>query len=149
MEYGDYECPYCGQAYFVVKEFQRTFVNRMRVVFRNFPLTTVHPLAHHAAEAAGAQGKFWEMHDRLFEHQQALDDKHLRKYAAELALDVPRFDRDMSEHHYAVRVREDLLSGVQCGVNGTPAFCINGLRYDGPIDLDSLIAAIEESAESV
>ncbi|MDN5940955.1 MAG: DsbA family protein [Nitrospira sp.] len=152
VEYGDYECSYCGQAYFVVKELQRLLGNRLRFVFRNFPLTTVHPYAQRAAEAAeaaGAQGKFWEMHDHLFEHQQELDDKHQKKYAAQLGLDLSRFNRDMSEHRYAARIREDLLSGVRCGVNGTPTFCINGVRYDGAPDLDSMVAAIEESVASV
>lgn len=89
------------------------------------------------------------MHDHLFEHQQALDDTHLKQYAARLGLDLSRFNRDMSAHGYATRVHEDLLSGVRCGVNGTPTFCINGVRYDGAIDLDSLVDAIEEAAASV
>jgi protein-disulfide isomerase len=148
VEYGDYECPYCGQAYYVVKELEQLMGKRMRFVFRNFPLTTVHPHAEHAAEAAeaaGAQGKFWEMHDCLFEHQQALDDVHLVAYATKLDLDVAQFSRDMAEHRLAGRVREDFLSGVRSGVNGTPTFFINGVRHAGGYDLDSMVAAIEEA----
>ena len=118
----------------------------MCFVFRHFPLTQIHPHAEHAAEAAeaaGAQGKFWQMHDTLFEHQHALDDAHLVRYAAELKLDVDRFERELAEHVYANRVREDFLSGVRSGVNGTPTFFINGLRYDGSYDLEMLLAAIE------
>src|SRR2546423_12240032 len=96
VEYGDYECPYCGEAHPIVKELQRRLGDRLRFVFRNFPLTNAHPHAEHAAEtaeAAGAQGKFWEMHDYLYEHQRALDDEHLETYAGTLGLDVERFDR--------------------------------------------------------
>jgi protein-disulfide isomerase len=149
VEYGDYECPYCGQAYVVVKEIERLVGDRMRFVFRNFPLASVHPHAENAAEAAeaaGAQGKFWEMHDCLFENQQALDDIHLMKYAAKVGLDVSRFRRDMAEHRYAPRVRDDFMSGVRSGVNGTPTFFINGVRHDRSYDLDSLLAAIEDAA---
>ena len=106
----------------------------------------MHPHAQHAAEAAeaaGAQGMFWEMHDVLFENQDALDDENLLEYAAGLGLDIQRFVREMREHVYAPRVREDFLSGVRSGVNGTPSFFIDGMRYDGPLDLRSMYAAIE------
>ena len=149
VEYGDYQCPYCGQAYPIVKELQRRLGDRLRFVFRNFPLTQIHQHAQQAAEAAeaaGAQDKFWEMHDTLFEHQRALDDKHLKEYAAKLGLDVSRFSREMTEHSYAVRLREDLMSGARSGVNGTPTFFIDGERYDGPNDFASLLRAIEEAA---
>jgi protein-disulfide isomerase len=149
VEYGDYECPYCGQAYYVLKEIEQLVGDQLRFVFRNFPLTNVHPHADHAAEAAeaaGAQGKFWEMHDCLFENQQALDDTHLMKYAARIGLDVNQFGRDMAEHRFAARVREDFMGGVRSGVNGTPTFFINDVRYDGLYDLDSLLAALEEAA---
>src|SRR5712691_8170588 len=138
VEYGDYECPYGREAYPIVKEIQRRLGDRMRFVFRNFPLTQSHPHAEHAAEAAeaaGAQGKFWEMHDSLFEHQQALDDHHLVAYAAELQLDLPRFERGLTEHRFAPRVREDFLIGVRSGVNGTPTFFINGSRHDDSFDV--------------
>jgi protein-disulfide isomerase len=149
VEYGDYECPYCGQAYNVVKELEIRAGNLMRFVFRNFPLTTIHPHAERAAEAAeaaGAQGKFWEMHDLLFENQQALEDEDLLEYAALVGLDIPRFVREMREGRYLNRIREDFLSGARSGVNGTPTLFINGLRHDGPRDLATLMAAIENAA---
>jgi len=149
VEYGDYECPFCGQAYYVVKDLERRAGNLMRFVFRNFPLTTVHPHAENAAEAAeaaGAQGKFWEMHDLLYENQQALKDEDLLEYAALVGLDIPRFVREMREGRYLNRIREDFLSGARSGVNGTPTFFINGLRHDGSWDLATLTAAIESAA---
>ena len=148
VEYGDYECPYCGEAYPVTKALQQRLGNQLRFVFRNFPLNEAHPHAEHAAEAAeaaGAQGKFWEMHDLLYENQDALEDEDLSRYAHALHLDEKRFVKDMSEHRYAERVREDFRSGAKSGVNGTPTFFINGVRHDGPFDLKSMIAAIEEA----
>src|SRR5262249_28411505 len=115
-------------------------------VFRNFPLAEIHPHAQHAAEAAevaGAQGKFWEMHDRLLEHQRALDDSHLRAYAEAIGLDGAQFARELEAHSAARRVREDILSGIHSGVNGTPTFFINGVRHDGSYDLNALLAALE------
>src|SRR5437016_12393269 len=110
VEYGDYECPFCGKAYPIVKEIQRRLGDQLRFVFRNFPLTQSHPHAEHAAEAAEAaagQGKFWEMHDTLFEHQHALDDTHLVNYAVALHLDQEMFVREMTEHVHTNRVREE------------------------------------------
>lgn len=150
VEYGDYECPYCGAAYPVVKQVQQRLENQLRFVFRNFPLTQVHPHAQsaaEAAEAAGGQGKFWQMHDTLYEHQDALDDLDLVQYATDLGLDVARFELDMTAHTYAPRVREDFLSGLRSGVNGTPTFFINGQRYDGSYDFASLLAALEAALE--
>lgn len=150
VEYGDYECPHCGQAYYIVKELEHLLASQLRFVFRHFPLTSVHPhaeLAAEAAEAAGAQGQFWPMHDCLFEHQRALDDQHLTEYAAELGLDMARFVREVAAHHYAARIREDFLSGVRSGVNGTPTFFINGVRHDGSYDFVSLLSAIEDAVE--
>ncbi len=151
VEYGDYECPYCGQAYPIVKEIQRRLGDRLRFVFRNFPLTQSHPHAEHAAEAAeaaAAQEKFWEMHDSLFEHQQALDDAHLVHYAVALNLDQETFEREMTEHVHTNRVHEDFLSGVRSGVNGTPTFFINGVRHDDSYELETLLAAIEAAMPS-
>jgi len=145
LEYGDYECPYCGQAYVIIKQVQKYLGQKLRFAFRNFPLTQVHPHAHQAAEAAessGGQNKFWEMHDCLYEHQQALDDKHLETYAALLGLDLAQFIYDMSNHVYSGRVREDFLSGILSGLNGTPTFYINGIRYNGSWDLESLLEAL-------
>jgi NhaA family Na+:H+ antiporter len=147
VEYGDYECPHCRQVVPIISELRERFGDRLRYVFRHFPLPTVHPhaqLAAEAAEAAGSQGKFWEMHDLLFEHQGALDRENLLRYAADLDLDVEQFESELVEHVHADRVREDFLTGVRSGANGTPAFYLNGVRYDGPWDLDSLIAQIEK-----
>jgi protein-disulfide isomerase len=149
VEYGDLECPYCGAAHPVVKAIQQRLGDQMRFVFRHFPLTNVHPHAEHAAEAAeaaGAQGQFWEMHDILFEHQDALDDRDLVAYADALDLDVQRFVDETTRHVYALRVREDFVGGVMSGVNGTPTFFINGVRHDGGYDLASLLAAVEDAA---
>ncbi|MDB5174328.1 MAG: oxidoreductase [Phycisphaerales bacterium] len=146
VEYGDFECPYCGQAYWVLKELEAQMGDQTRMVFRHFPLTQIHPhagRAAEAAEAAGAQGRFWEMHDMLYENQDALDDYDLVGYAQALGLDVRRFRAELLTGVYAPRVREDFLSGIRSGVNGTPTFFINGRRHDGPWDLDSLMAAIE------
>lgn len=145
IEYGDYECSYCGQAYPIIKEIQRRLGNNLRFVFRNFPLTEIHLHAQHAAEAAeaaAAQNKFWEMHDHLYEHQQALADEHLNKYAAIVGLDFARFKNDMSTHAHAGRIREDFLSGIHSGVNGTPTFYINGIRYNDSWDLDTLLGRL-------
>ena len=145
VEYGDYECPYCGQAYPIIKEVQKHFGPKLRFVFRNFPVSQIHPHAQQAAEAAesaAAQIKFWEMHDYLYEHQQALDHKHLEKYASELELDLPKFKNDMMKHTYADRVRQDFISGVRSGVNGTPTFYINEIRYNGSWDLETLLETL-------
>ncbi|HEV8194058.1 MAG TPA: thioredoxin domain-containing protein [Ktedonobacterales bacterium] len=150
LEYGDYECPYCGAAYPNVKLVQQRMGERLRFVFRNFPLAQIHPHAEHAAEAAeaaGEQGKFWEMHDTLYEHQSALDDIDLIQYAADLDLDIPRFEEGLTTHTYAARVREDFLSGIRSGVNGTPTFFINGRRHDGSYDAETLQSALEAAIE--
>jgi protein-disulfide isomerase len=149
VEYGDYECPYCGAAYPIIKEVQSRMGDRLRFVFRNFPISTSHPHAEQAAEAAEAaasQGKFWEMHDLLYENQEHLDDADLHRYADQLGLDVGVFDEELAEHVHAERVREDFMSGVRSGVNGTPTFYINGARHDGGYQLDELLAALEDSA---
>ncbi len=151
VEYGDYECPYCGRAYPIVKEVRRRLGAQLRFVFRNFPLRESHPHAQHAAEsaeAAGAQGKFWDMHDRLFERQFALDDEYLREYARDLRLDVERLRRELAARTYEPRVQEDFRSGVTSGVNGTPTFFINGARHDGPWDVEPLVAALERVVAS-
>ncbi|MFN2224860.1 MAG: Na+/H+ antiporter NhaA [Anaerolineae bacterium] len=147
VEYGDYECPYCRQVAPVIQELRERFGDRLRYVFRHFPITTAHPhaqLAAEAAEAAAAQGRFWEMHDLLFAYEGTLDRAQLVQFARELDLEVARFERELDEHVHADRVREDFLSGVRSGANGTPAFFLNGVRYDGPWDLDSLIAEVRK-----
>jgi protein-disulfide isomerase len=149
VEYGDYECPHCGRAYPIVKRIQDQLGSRLRFVFRNFPLAEIHPHAQHAAEAAeaaGAQGRFWEMHDALFEHQGALGDRHLAQYAAAIGLDEGRFQRELSDHTHARRVREDFSSGVRSGVNGTPTFFINGVRHDDGWDFETLMTALDAAS---
>jgi protein-disulfide isomerase len=149
VEYGDYECPYCGAAYPIIKEVQSRMADRLRFVFRNFPISTSHPHAEQAAEAAEAaasQGKFWEMHDLLYENQEHLDDADLHRYADQLGLDVGVFDEELAQHVHAERVREDFMSGVRSGVNGTPTFYVNGTRHDGGYQLGELLAALEDSA---
>jgi protein-disulfide isomerase len=148
LEYGDYQCPYCGAAYPIVKEVQARLGDRLLFVFRNFPITTSHPdaeLAAEAAEVAGSQGRFWEMHDVLYENQDRLSDADLHGYAERLGLDVAAFDEDLSQHVEAERVREDFMSGVRSGVNGTPTFYVNGVRHDGSYELDNLLAAVENA----
>jgi|SRR5687767_7605672 len=149
VEYGDYQCPYCRQAHPILQDIRKSMGGLTRLVFRNFPLTSVHPNAQHAAEAAeaaGVQGKFWAMHDHLFEHQSRLDDDALLEYATEIGLDVDRFRHDLETHAFGPRVREDFLSGVRSGVNGTPTFFINGLRHDAAWDFETLSGAIRAAA---
>ena len=149
VEYGDYECPYCGAAYPIVKEVQARMGDSLRFVFRNFPISTAHPRAEQAAEAAeaaDAQSRFWPMHDMLYEHQSRLGEQALHGYAAELGLDVAVFDKELAEHAYADRVHEDFLSGVRSGVNGTPTFYINGIRHDDSYELETMLAALERAA---
>ncbi len=149
VEYGDFECHYCAAAEPVLRALRQALAGSLLFAFRHFPMAEAHPHALHAAEAseaAGAQGKFWQMHDTLFANQDALEDDDLVEYAAEVGCDLDQFLRDMAESRYAARVREDFLSGVRSGVNGTPSIFINGVRYDGPRDLDSLLAAIEQVA---
>jgi protein-disulfide isomerase len=149
VEYGDFECPYTRRAQAVVASLRRRFGDRLRFVYRHVPLSQVHPHAERAAEAAeaaGAQGRFWEMSDRLFQDQHALGDYHLQRYASELGLDLGRFNRGLAEGWHIERVHEDLQAGLRAGVNGTPTFFINGVRHDGPADLMTLEAAIDRAA---
>jgi protein-disulfide isomerase len=151
VEYGDYECPYCGAAYPIVKEIQARMGESLRFVFRTFPISTSHPHAQQAAEAAegaAAQGRFWPMHDLLYENQGHLLDEDLLAYAKSLGLDGEQFARELGEHVHAERVREDFMSGVGSGVNGTPTFYINGARHDDSYELDILLAALERAASS-
>jgi protein-disulfide isomerase len=152
VEYGDYECPHCGRAFMIVKAVQKKLGPRMRFVFRNFPLREIHPNAGNAAEAAeaaGVQGRFWEMHDQLFDHQDALQPADLAAYAALIGIDADRLAAELASHAHARRVREDFVSGVRSGVNGTPTFFLNGVRYDGPWDYQDLVDAVEATSEAV
>lgn len=151
VEYGDYECPFCGQAHPVVQAIINQCGDQLRFIYRHFPLATMHPHAERAAEAAeaaGAQGKFWPMHDMLFEYQQNLEDPALVAYADAIGLDLSRFTDELARRVFAPRVREDFLSGAYAGVNGTPTFFINGERYDGPADLEMMLEAIENALEA-
>ena len=152
VEYGDYECPYCGRAYPIVKALQRHMGGSLRFVFRNFPISEIHPhaaKAAEAAEAAGERGKFWEMHDLLFEHQKALGVEDLAGYAQRLGMDLDAFADQLGRGAFEPRVREDFMSGVRSGVNGTPTFFINGARHDGSWDLPTLTEAVEAAARTV
>ena len=146
VEYGDYECPYCGKAYPVVKELQQKLGDRLRFVFRNFPLNTLHEhagVAAQAAEAAAAQGKFWEMHDMLYENQDDLAD--VQQYALRIGLEIYQFEADLSGEKYAKRVRDDFRGGIRSGVNGTPTFFINDVRYNGEHTLEAMLEALENA----
>lgn len=145
VEYGDYECPFCGAAHKSVEQVLQVMGNDLRFAFRHFPLSQIHPHAYQAAEAAeaaGAQGRFWELHDLMFENQDRLGLRDLIGYAGALGLDLERFVTDLRGHAHAGRLREDFLSGVRSGVNGTPTFFVNGLRHDGGYDVEVLLEAL-------
>jgi Na+/H+ antiporter NhaA len=148
VEYGDYECPYCGQAEPIVRELLAEFEDDLRYVYRNLPLSDVHPhaqLAAEAAEAAGAQGRFWDMHDLLFANRERLEPPDLREYARQLQLDVERFAHKLHRRYYAPRVQRDVESADRSGVAGTPTFFVNGRRHHGAYDEGSLAAAVREA----
>lgn len=150
VEYGDYQCPYCGQAYPIVKRIQERQGAQLRFVFRNFPLAEAHPFAMGAAEiaeAAALQNKFWQMHDILYEHQDALEPEHIVEYAKHLHLDMAKLKTDLTGPDVSKRVRSDFTSGVRSGVNGTPSFFINGAKFeDSWSDEDEFIAALAEAS---
>ena len=152
VEYGDYECPHCGRAHPVVKAVQRELEGQLRFVFRNFPLAEAHPhalLAAQAAEAAGAQDHFWEMHDMIFEHQDALELPDIVGCAESLGIDTTRLQADLEAGTFAKKVRDDFRSGVRSGVNGTPTFFINGSRYDGSwANVEAFIGALRAAAHN-
>jgi protein-disulfide isomerase len=142
VEYGDYECPDCGRLYVILRDLQREIPSRLRIVFRHYPRSGAHPHAQQAAEAAeaaAAQGKFWEMHMLLFERQEALQTKDLIRHAGELGLDAERFRNELKHQTYRDRVRADFIEGVQNGVYGTPGLFLNGARYDGDWDRETLL----------
>ncbi|SFJ01091.1 DsbA family protein [Planctomicrobium piriforme] len=146
VEYGDYECPHCGHAYPIVQRVQKHFGERLAFVFRNFPLTEMHPAAQAAAETAefaGTHGRFWEMHDALFENQESLGLPLFLELAAELKLSTPALESALSTGEFTSRVKADFLGGVRSGVNGTPTFFINGRRHDGAFEFEDLVKAIE------
>jgi protein-disulfide isomerase len=146
VEYGDYECPFCGQAAPIIQNVRKHFGLRLRFVYRNFPLSEIHPHATPAAltaEAAALHGKFWEMHDLLFRHQDRITDADLAKYVAELGIEPEVFVQDVQSEAIGQRVQEDFMSGVRSGVNGTPTFFLNGSRFDGSWYYADLVAAID------
>ncbi len=134
IEYGDFQCPYCRKAHYIVKGIQKELGDKVAFVFRNFPLTDLHPNALHAAiaaEVAGAQGKFWEMYDILFENQKFLDDSYLMQYAKIVGLNANEFEQDFEEDEFYDKVKDDYESGEHNGVEGTPTFFINGKLFEG------------------
>ena len=146
VEYGDFECPFCGRAHSVIEQIERDLGRSLSFVFRHFPLATMHPHALRAAlaaEAAAEQGAFWPMHDALFENQEALEDEDLVRYAADIGIDVDRFVDSLAAAKHEGRVREDFRSGARSGVNGTPTFFIDGVRYDGSWDYEPLLEALQ------
>jgi protein-disulfide isomerase len=150
VEYGDYQCPYCGEAYPIVKKIQEKHGNNLRFVFRNFPLTQIHPRAEfgaEVAESAAAGGKFWEMHDFIYENQHSLgDEEFFLKFAdANLGLDKEKIHQSVVKHAFEPRIREDFMSGVRSGVNGTPTFFIQGHRHNGSFEFKALDEAIKSA----
>ena len=149
LEYGDFECIYCGQVYPIIKQVQNLLGDNLRFVFRHFP--TVQTLPHslraaEAAESAAAQQKFWQMHDELFTHQTALEDRNLSHYAKRIGLDLERFDHDMTEHSFLQQIDADYQRSLfDEHITGTPTLYLNGVRYTGATDVESLLHAIKLS----
>lgn len=151
VEYGDYECPDCGRLFDTVVALRAQLEEELRLVFRHYPLSGIHPHAEQAAEAAeaaGAQNRFWEMHDLLFANQKALATKDLYRYAERLSLDVKRFREELKNRTYEGRVREDFRRGVANGVYGTPGLFINGVRDNGALDAKSILAKLDVRSNS-
>lgn len=145
VQFGDYECPYTRKSLPVVHGLQRQLGERLRFIYRNFPLTEIHPhalRAAEAAEAADAQGQFWPMHDYLFAHQHELEDSQLVDHARAVGLDTEQFVRDLAAHTHLDRIRADVQGGLASGVQGTPTFFVNGARHEGSYDLETLLAAL-------
>jgi protein-disulfide isomerase len=150
VEYGDFECPFCGGAEDDVRALLALFGNGVRLVWRHLPLSDRHPhaqLAAEVAEAAGAQGAFWAMHDLLITHQQALKDADMPRYAEELGLDVARFREDLRRHVHAPRVAQDVQGAYASGVPGTPTFFVNGRRHDSVRHLESPVVAVRDARQ--
>lgn len=149
VEYGDFECPHCGALHPIIESARKAFGGNLRFAFRHFPLRSSHPhalAAAKAAEAAAEQGRFWEMHDRLFREQARLGDEDLRRHAREIGLDPERFERSLGERAHEVRIREDLASAARSGASGTPSLFISGELYQGSLDRTELFAALARAA---
>ena len=150
VQYGDYECHYTRQSTTVVRAIQQQLGDQLRFIFRNFPLVEIHPHALHAAlaaEAAAAQGKFWQMHDYLFHHQHTLEDADLTRFAEAVGLALKQYARDMAEQRSLARIEEDREGGERSGVQGTPTFFINGVLYPGSWEQDALLAALQAASK--
>lgn len=151
VEYGDYECPYCGKIYPIIKELQKHYGHKLRFVFRNFPLNEMHPFAEVAAETAEFAGKrklFWEMHDSLYENQAQLSGAFILELTESLGLSGKELEMALEKKTFLQKIREDFLGGVKSGVNGTPTLFINEARYNGPMDLEGLIEKIDSLLSS-
>ena len=149
VQYGDYQCPHCGAAYPITEQLQETLKGEMRFVFRHFSMTQIHPEALNAAraaEAAGMQGRFWQMHSMLFENQDSLRVGNLLAFATATRLVLKKFAKDMESAYVEEKIQEDFRGGVRSGVNGTPTFFINGLRYDGDWAYEPFLMALLETA---
>jgi protein-disulfide isomerase len=147
VEYGDYECPDCGRLFEIIRDLRATLGERLRIVYRHYPLSGIHPQAQEAAEAAeaaGAQGRFWEMHDLLFRNQNSLKRKNLLVYGESLPLDMDRFRDELKREVYRDLVREQFRQGVQNGVYGTPGLFLNGVRHNGAWDHDTLLQTLAQ-----
>lgn len=150
LEYGDYQCPFCGKAYYVIKELLSDKGDKVAYAFRNFPLTDIHPQAMPAAlaaEAADMQGKFWQMYAMIFEDQSLLEPEYLLAYAESVGLDTDRFMDDIQSEQAAQRVEEDMASGLHNHVESTPTFFINNMPYDGPYDLGILSVIVDSVSD--
>ena len=146
VQYGDYECPYTRQTTNVVRAIQQQLGDQLCFVYRNFPLTEIHPHALHAAlaaEAAAEQGKFWQMHDYIFHHQHTLEDTDLAHFAEAVGLDLQQYARALGDQRSLGRIEEDVESGERSGVQGTSTFFINGILYGGSWEHDALLAALQ------
>ena len=151
VQYGDYECPYTRQSTTVVRAIQQQLGEQLRFVFRNFPLTEIHPHALHAAlaaEAAAAQGKFWEIHDYIFHHQHTLEDADLEQFAEAVGLDLQQYARALADQRALARIEQDVEGGERSGVQGTPTFFINGVLYRGSWEQDALLAALQAASRT-
>lgn len=147
LEYGDYQCPHCGRAYPIVKELMAQLGDNLKFVFRNFPLSKIHPharLAAIAAEAAGLQHKYWEMYNVIFQNQKRIHQSALVEYAAQIGLDVERFKADMEQEALADKVEGHFYGGMRSGVNATPTFFINGEQYTGSWELEDILGCIRQ-----
>lgn len=150
VEYGDYQCPYCGAAHKILKRLQSHYAGELLLVFRNFPLVQIHPEAQIAAETAefaAEKGRFWEMHDLIYENQEDLSLSFLLDLADKLRLPVPDLEMAIEEGKYDTKIENDFSGGVRSGVNGTPTFFINGQRHNGPFQFEDLVAAIDRNLQ--